>query len=431
MDRPPRLRGACLLLLPILALAGCSDAPALATLLEPVTEGTPRFGVVHTDFTSSTVSLLDETGEVLTEDWITSGTVDPILVAALSGDVVLPTVQPLGGRLFVIDRFFTDVVTHLRYDDGGLICQGRTQGPDAEFSSNPQAILTAGDGIGWVTRFEPNLTSGAPALDRGTDLRAMDLDTCELLDRRIDLTAVADATATVEGEGGPMEVTVHGRPAEGVVLGSNAVVGLLRQDSTFAASAPGAVAIVDLEGETASLLEIPDLRTCGEVRPVPGDDRRVLVGCTGFAFPFGDLAQLRATAGLALVLVDDGVATVEHVFRAANVSQDLGIPAQNAFSLGGTRAVAVAWGSFDPAASDVAYIIDVATGDATELFEGGGAFTIGEGVLDPETDRILVPDQVLGVLPFRRAGDGTIAPDGDGIVTTSAGLAPAAVTLLR
>jgi hypothetical protein len=103
---------------------GDPGTPALTPL-----DGVPRFAVVSLDlsFSSASIAMLDAEFGIIDESWINSGTTFPGLVAAISGDVVLPTRQAGDGTFTLIDRFFTDVVSSFFVPSGDLNGQVRTQ----------------------------------------------------------------------------------------------------------------------------------------------------------------------------------------------------------------------------------------------------------------------------------------------------------------
>ena len=97
-----------LLICVALAVVGCGEGGSAGVLGTPALDplgATPRYAVVSSDFSSSSIAMLDEDFEVIDESWINSGTTYAGLVATLSGDVVLPNRQAGDGTFAVIDRF--------------------------------------------------------------------------------------------------------------------------------------------------------------------------------------------------------------------------------------------------------------------------------------------------------------------------------------
>ncbi|HEX6243788.1 MAG TPA: hypothetical protein VFZ61_22895, partial [Polyangiales bacterium] len=87
--------------------AGADEADAGADASQR--EG-PQYAAVSSDYNSTSISLLGADGELLADDYINSGSMDPGLTAFLSGDVELPTRSNDPGVLVLIDRFKNDVI---------------------------------------------------------------------------------------------------------------------------------------------------------------------------------------------------------------------------------------------------------------------------------------------------------------------------------
>ena len=219
-----------------LAAVGCGDSnPApgsggsggiVGTLALDPLDATPRYAVVSTDFSSSSIAMLDEDFVVIDESWLNSGTTYPGLVATLSGDVVLPNRQAGDGTFAVIDRFSTDVVTRFFVPSGNLNGQVRTHGDvgDSGFTSNPQDLIYVDAQSAWVPRYGVNRNPSAPPENQGNDLIEINPSDMSVTGARIDLSAL-DTTVTVTSEDGPVEVDVFARPSRGVLVGSTVVVG--------------------------------------------------------------------------------------------------------------------------------------------------------------------------------------------------------------
>jgi hypothetical protein len=401
-------------------LVACSE-PALPDSLEPLARE-PRFAVVSSDFSaSSAISMLDADAEPIARRWFDSGTALPGLVAALSGDVVLPTRQ-LGGSFTVIDRFRTDVVSRFTVPEGDLVGQVRThERPERiGYSSNPHDVLFDGERA-WITRNEPNADLEAPEQNRGNDLVALDLATMELTGERIDLSALDVRSG---------EITYFARPSRVARIGDRVLVGLDRLDESFGAGASGAVAVVDLAARTATELPLEGLENCGRVVPVIGDPTRAIVQCEGRTFV--DNTERRSSAGLAIVHAGDTVA-IEHLWRATSQLGDpaQGIPVRSAISLGGTRVAAVALGDIVP--PHRLFELDLATGAERvlhEIGETGEAVEMGTPCFDPETGLLLLPEATLGLHRFAYAPGAPLADRGHLPLVPELGLPPRAAYFL-
>ena len=360
-------------------------------MLSPLPE-MPAFAVVLSDYASTAVALLDGGGGVLTERWVDSGTRAPGLVAALSGDVVLPSAQRGDGSLTLIDRFRTDVISRFCMPGGQLAGQGRTHrgSPTVAYSSNPHDLLWDDDGLAWASRFEPN-DAAVEALDGGSDLYALDASTMEATGARIDLRALGAAT-TLGNLESPFR-WAYPRPSRIVRLGDHAVVGLYRASEDFQAGADGMVALLELASRRVEGVPIPGLAGCSSVQPLSDRDNAVLVSCTGI--PFGT----RQTAGLVLLEIDETGGTRVAASWLAREHPTLPLAVYKPASLGGTQVVAS--GGFDLFQPDQLWLHDLETGSSELLHESTGPDHLGTPAWRPEEQFLLVPDEGLGLLRFR------------------------------
>lgn len=400
--------------------AGVAGGRGLAQVLDPV-DGDPAFAVLSTDFTSSAISLLEEDGTLLADEWLTSGSTWPTLVAALSGDVALPTKQMGDGSIVVIDRLNTDVVSRFEMATGGLFGQVRTQGTSmvAAFSSNPHDCAFVNDSSAWVSRYEPSFEEAPEPNVAGTDLLEIDPTAMTLTGNRVDLSSFNEE---VDG------MTAYARPDRIVRLGDFLLAGLDGLSADFTAASPGKVVVVDIATGNATVFSLPGAKACGMVVPIPGVDNRAFVSCRGASQTF-DAVEQRMSAGLFVVEVDrDGVASI---VRSWLPSSDPGAASSvgNIVPLDDRRVIAVANGDF-VTTTDEAYVLDVETGDQMLLFSIPGSFEIGEGAYDPDSQLLLIPVSTEGVRLY--GGDGSTFELIDTVeVSQSAGLGATVVSSLR
>ena len=378
--------------------AGAPGTPALTAL-----EAMPRYAVVSSDFSSSSIALLDAGFEVIDHSWLSSGTTYPGLVATLSGDAVLPTRQAGDETFAVVDRFLTDVVTRFFLPSGNLNGQVRTQGEsgDSGFSSNPQDLIFAGTDSAWIPRYETNLNPTAPEDSRGNDLFEIDPTSMTATGTRIDLS-VLDTTAAVPGT--EDEVEVFARPSRGLLFGTRIAVGLDRISAGFDAAGPGMVAIVDLEDQSAIGLELEGLQSCGRLVPVPDEPAKAAVGCVGFSNPFNDEAQLRASSGIAVIDLSGEDAVVERIWRVADDSESPRA-ASAVVALDENRVLAVASGNFVDT-TDTLYLVELETGALQPVHVSDGSFTIGVSAWDADSEMLFVPDAAANAV-IELAWDGS------------------------
>jgi hypothetical protein len=444
-----------LLICLLLALAGCSESIALGAggsggsggssgaggtagdggsgdpgspALDPLA-GNPRYAVVSSDFSSSSVAVLDADFVAIDESWLNSGTTFPGLVATLSGDVVLPTQQAGDGTFAVIDRFFTDVVTRFFVPTGNLGGQVRTHGDVEEtgFSSNPQDLIFVDAESAWAPRYEINLSPTASPENKGNDLFEIDPSDMSLTGGRIDL-APLNTTGTAMTGNGPVEVDVFARPSRGALVGSTLVVGLDRISADFDAAGTGMVAAVDLEGESVEGLELPGLASCGRLVRVPGADNKLVVACVGFAVPFGDEPQVRASSGIVLLDVGEAEVSIDEVWRVADHPGDP-IAVNAVIAIDSRRVLGVASGDF-VAKPDRLFLIDLETGAQELVHEATGSFVIGEAAYDPDSEMLYVPDAAENAVLEFAADEGGFVEVGSTTIAPGIGLPPTKVYLL-
>jgi hypothetical protein len=391
--------GRCLLMACAL-LAACDEAP------EPkgpyALPEVPAFAVVSSDFTSTSISLLDGDGALLADNYVSSGSTRVGLTTALSGDVAVPTHSGQGDVLTILDRFRNDVVTRIAMPSGEILGQVRTHGEPAAgsasaYSSNPQDYVYIDEQSAWVSRYEPNLDPSVPLAERGTDLLRIEPSTMTRTGDRIDL-AFLDSTGsrTNPDTGAEEEVKVHARPASIVRVGDTLVVGLSLAAFDFSAVGEGAVALVDLNTKSAVGFALEGLQSCAEVVPVIDQPTHVLVGCTGFY-----LGGPHEKAGIVELSITGGKARVERQWRASEHAEQPSAVA-DLVSLGAGRVGAVAFGQSEipasedfpavPAAPDQFVVIDLGKGTQTVLFESDTPYAIGYGFFAAESGLLLVPD---------------------------------------
>ena len=418
-----------LLICVALALVGCGEGGSAGVVGTPALDplnATPRYAVISSDFSSSSIAMLDEDFVVIDESWLNSGTTYPGLVATLSGDVVLPNRQAGDGTFAVIDRFLTDVVTRFFVPSGNLNGQARTHGDigDSGFASNPQDFIFAGEDSAWTPRYESNLNPSAPPGNQGTDLIEINPADMSVTGARIDLSSL-NTTAIVTTQDGPVEVEVFARPSRGVLVGSLIVVGLDRISANFDAAGPGMVAVVDLEDESVTGLELPGFKSCGNAAPVPGAPSKVVVACVGFAQPFGDEPQVRASSGIAILDVGESGVMIERVWRVADHPSEA-IAINSVVALDERRVVGVATGDFATTVDEL-YLLDLATEAQDLIHASDGSFVIGLSAYDVDSEMLYVPDAVANaVLEFAVDEDGFIEA-GSTEIAPSLGLPPTKV----
>lgn len=402
--------------------SGDPQPPNGPASLAPLSDS-PGYGVILSDYSSSALAVLDGDGKILDEAWLHSGTTLPGLVATLSGDVVLPTTQ-LAGSLMLIDRLRTDVVTRIEVPSGVIIGQVRTHdgdGQSAGWSSNPNDVAIISDTSAWVSRYAHNMDEMATAANAGTDLIEINPTTMQRTGDRIDLSSL-DTTAIAMTDAGPITEPVPARPNRIVGVGDTLIVGLDRLGVSFQSSGEGMVAVVDLTSRQVTGLALADLAGCGRLMPVPGDASLVAVTCIGFSQPYGEVAQLRASSGIAMLRVSGATVTIERLWRTSS-GMNSAISVQNMVPLSATEVLAVKFGSIG-SDHDSLFVVDLDSGTQTLVFDSANAFDIGTPSFDAASGTVFVPDATAGLRKFERAQDGLLKAVGSMPMGQGLGLQP-------
>ena len=141
--------------------AGASTAPGCGHGL----------AVVTSDFVSTNVAIAALDGTTLSGSFVSSGSANPGLQLALSGDVAVPFLAPASGRLVLLDRFATSVITWMDRSTGGVVAQLPVA---TGFKSNPHDYVEVDSTHAFVSRYTTNPNPGQQPFDQGGDLLVLD-----------------------------------------------------------------------------------------------------------------------------------------------------------------------------------------------------------------------------------------------------------------
>lgn len=395
-------------------LGGCEVAARCGgerlTGLDPL----PRLAVVQSDFVSTSVALLDGEGGVVHPHWVDSGMQAPGVVAALTGDVVLPS-NPVAGQLTLLDRFGVDVVNGFELATGTVVGQWPTQLPRAQstsgFRANPHDVIPWGEGQLLVSRYEPNLDGSAPDLDRGNDVVWVDTIRGQVT-ARFDLSPWDESLAQ-EGQ----VTRVFARPDRLIALegeGSGVLVGLGRLDASFFSAADGLLLWWDPDTGDTEALVLDGLANCGQIKAAPGDRSVVWVVCSGDTFVDSD--GRRARSGVVRVEMDPmnvgGRLQLDGVWYARDYP-DVLPPSHGLVPGSGTQAWVVAMGHGVNDVPDALLQVDVEPDGSLDVqavnLNGDNApvtaFVLGEGAYDPDMETLWLPDTEVGLRRFQSDGE--------------------------
>lgn len=282
--------------------------------------------VVLNDYLSTQIALSSLEGETLSESVLsTASTTTDGLAYPLSGDVTLPSSASLSGRLVLIDRFGTNVISWVDVRSGEVTAQLPV---GTGFESNPQDYLEISDELALVSRYTTNEAAGETEFDGGGDVLLVDPKTPAIVGR-IELPTIDE---------------IPPRPAALSRVGDEVWVTLERVAFDFSSTGVGMVVRLDVDGKTADEpFELTGLKGCGGFVPTP-DGREIALACTGALDSDGDVEALAQSA---LVFFDAKKRPLEET-RRVTAEKLAGEPIQSQFAfIDGTRVLVktqTAWG---------------------------------------------------------------------------------------
>jgi hypothetical protein len=336
------------------------------TLAAPAISGA---AVLNSDFSSTSVSLLNTQGGLTRADCVhsmTTGTGSK----TISGDVVLPSQPQRGGQVVLVDRGNTA----LTFVNPGTCTVDRQLSVMGGFNiANPHDVVIVGDSKAYVTRYKKNSAPANP-MAAGDDILIIDPRDGAIAGR-IDLSAFATTAYPAS-------------PDRAVIAAGKVVVTLNRWNSTTFAYDAGSVVIIDpASNQVVQHLALGGLKNC-EGMDYLAATRTVLVACGGsFASP-----EQALESGIAVIDMSGANATLARIIsgvafatRPVNFLWVIALPsATNA-----TRAFAATMGSFNPSVQDKLYQFDFVTG-ATTPFGMATPYDLGRPV--GGGGRLLMPD---------------------------------------
>ncbi len=350
-----------MVLLVALILAGCGEGGGGGAAGGP--EGpVPGRGlvVVASDYLSTSVSIVEpDEGEVVWDGIIHSGSTEPGLSTALSGDVVSASSAHPDGLVTLIDRYPNGVVSLVRPQDGRVVGQLSVA---TGFAANPQDVTYLDPtGLAYVSRFGHGPADSG--LAAGDDLLLVRLGVEErgVLDR-IDLRPLA---SEVDGERVPPR-PARMASAEGLVW---VVLACLGQD--FSTGGPGV--LVGLDPSThrvVARVELPGTRNCMGLVAGPGG---LWVACSGIVAQPEE--QLGWSALVQVPLSGGGEPGDPVVYRARDYADrpigfELGVAPWGEVAM-------ITFGSLPDGPPDRLGFVNPQDGAVTGWFEAGGAFSLG------------------------------------------------------
>jgi hypothetical protein len=394
-----------------LSLALTALAGAAACGSSDSTFGAPNLGsgfaVVNSDFTVSSISLLDNTGKLAAGDCFSSSTQAPGATLALSGDVVLPSAAQPGNDVVAIDRGNSS----LTWLDPKTCKPLRQLDVSTGFKANPHDVIGVSATKAYVLRYELNPTPGKQANDAGDDILIIDPSKPAITGR------IAMSTYAVQVTGTPIQA----RADRALVIDGTMYVALSNLSADFMTAGHGRLVMIDTATDKVTgQVDLPDLENCSGLSYL--DDKHALyVSCQGL-FSAADPA---ATSGVLTVDLSASPPKVTHTQPAAPFG-GLTLESYSGVGRDGGLGFAVTAGAFKAPPTDALWTLDPSTGKATSVSSATESFVYGTVLVDAANQRVYLTDatstkpQVLE-LTYTDTAAPTLAT---GVATSPAGLPP-------
>jgi hypothetical protein len=208
--------------------------------------------IICSDYVTTNVEIAGLDGTLLSGSFVSSGSKPPGLSLALSGDVDIPFVPPASGRVLLIDRYGTNVLTWMDLAKDSVLAQLAV---GTGFQSNPHDYVEVDTTRAFVTRYGTNPTPGQQANDQGGDLLIIDTKTFSITGRIAMPEEDPDLQPCPDGMNW---------------IGGDVVVNLQRFSADFAKIGDGRfVGVSPTSNEVAWTVNITGLQNCGRVMLSP------------------------------------------------------------------------------------------------------------------------------------------------------------------
>jgi hypothetical protein len=348
-----RISPVSLVSLAALLLAGCNvsaNADSTGGVGDVSGDGACAHGtvVVLGDYASTQIALSALDGTTRSASFLsTASTKTDGLAFALSGDVVVPSAAPASGRVVLLDRYGTNVVTWADPASANVLAQLPV---GTGFESNPQDYVEIDAQRAYVSRWGTNAAKGTQPFDAGSDVLLVDTRTPKIL-----------ASVPMPSADG-----LPPRPSGMARVGDSTIVVLQRVSEDF--KSVGDTQLVGLRETTVAWqLTLTGLAGCG--RPAIAPSGKVLaLSCEG---------QIGADGGVvdptraAIVTIDVTSLPPKEIRRYA-ITDQLGDPPQDGLAFASETVIvgktqAALGGTHD----DQLFALALPTGVATSLLRAG------------------------------------------------------------
>lgn len=311
--------------------------------------------IVMSDYQSTNVAVSKLDGTTVSSSFISSGAAEPGQGPALSGDVDVPASAPPSGRVVLLDRYGTNVITWVDLETARVIGQLPVgQG----FESNPHDYLEVDARRAFISRFGNNPTPGAQPFDSGGDLLIVDTD-----------------QPAIEGHIAMPEEDPRLRPSPGGMtrVGKDVIVSLGRWAADFSVTGEGR--FVGVSPDTNAVVwtvDIQGLYNCGTPVLSPSEERLAVACSSRF-----DPETMQYDPETSDIVIYDARTSPPQEIRRLGVATQLGAGIQPGLAFASEDVLlATAYGN-SASPGDHVFSVSVTTGEITPLGEAAQPFAFG------------------------------------------------------
>ncbi len=359
--------------------------------------------IVTSDFKSTNIAISKLDGTTLSGSFVSSGATKPGLALALSGDVDVPRVAPASGRVVLIDRYGTDVLTWMKLMDASVIAQLPV---GTGFESNPHDYVEVDAKRAYVTRFGTNPTPGQHPFDQGGDLLIVDTTTPAITGR----IAIPEENPALQAA-----------PDVMTWLGKEVVVTLARASADFSQTGDGR--FVGVSPSTDAIdwtVNVTGLQSCGRLAVSPSGKIAAIACSSVENFTTSQFDTTKSD-----IVIYDATQSPPVELRRLGVGMKLmsGIQPILAFASDDLIVGMTYGGNATP--GDTAFSVTATTGDVTSLAEATMSFVFDGIHCSPGCgDVCIMSDAEKNKLRRWQLVAGTLMPLSDETVDTTVGLPP-------
>jgi hypothetical protein len=366
--------------------------------------------IVTSDYQSTNIAVSKLDGTTLSGSFVSSGATKPGLALALSGDVEVPRVAPASGRLLLLDRYGTNVLTWMNVADATVLSQLPV---GTGFESNPHDYVEVDATRAYVSRFGTNANPGQQAFDQGGDLLIVDTKTPAILGR----LAIPEENPALQ-------------PCPDLMtwIGHEVVLTLGRWAADFSQVGDGRfVGISPSHDAIDWTVNVTGLQSCGRVALSPSG-RIAAIACSSVE----DMTTGQWDPTLSDVVLYDATQTPPKETRRLGLGVKLGAALQPAIAFASEDAIVAMTYGGNATTGDSVFAVSATTGAVTALGQASKPYVFEGLHCAPGCgDVCLLTDAEKNKLRRWHVAGGTFAPLDDETVDTIVGLPPRDIGGLR